>query len=228
MKSLERKLIYSITPFTLLDYPDKTAIIIWFAGCNMRCSYCYNPEIVMGKGKLSFADVRPFLASRSQFIDAVVLSGGECLLYDGIQHIIRAIKSMGFLVKIDTNGSKPHLLNNLLQGGLIDYVALDFKATKAKMVSITAVDFYKEFMTSLDILQHSATPFEVRTTIHSALLDADDIKLMIQTLADVGYTGKYFLQHFRDNTPTLGDLGISDYRIDLGALSQGAISVIQR
>ncbi|MBK8373283.1 MAG: 4Fe-4S cluster-binding domain-containing protein [Saprospiraceae bacterium] len=79
----------------MLDYPDKTACILWFAGCNMRCSYCYNPEIVSGKGKYSFEDIKIFLHSRKHLLDAVVLSGGECLLSNGIKDIIMEIKAVG-------------------------------------------------------------------------------------------------------------------------------------
>jgi pyruvate formate lyase activating enzyme len=204
--SLHRKLIYSITPFTLLDYPDKTACILWFAGCNMRCSYCYNPEIVNGKGKYILEDVRKFLISRQHFLDAVVLSGGECLLSDGIKDIIAEIKSLGYLVKIDTNGSKPEILRDLINNQLIDYVALDFKATKAKTFHITKADFYAEFMASLAILLQSNIQYEIRTTIHSALLDQNDIQEMVNVLTELGYSGKYFIQHFRNNTTTLGNL----------------------
>lgn len=204
--SLHRKLIYSISSFTLLDYPDKAACILWFAGCNMRCSYCYNPEIVTGKGKYTFEDIRKFLISRQHLLDAVVMSGGECLLSDGIKDIIGEIKSLGYLVKIDTNGSKPEILKDLINNQLIDYVALDFKATKAKMFQITKADFYSEFMASLDILLQSDIQYEVRTTVHSALLDQTDIQEMGTILSKLGYSGKYFIQHFRNGTPTLGDL----------------------
>ena len=78
------KLIHSITPFTLLDFPNKTACIVWFAGCNMKCSYCYNPEVVFGKAKLSVEDLMVFLHKRIGLIDGIVLSGGECTLYKEI------------------------------------------------------------------------------------------------------------------------------------------------
>jgi len=90
------KPIYSITPFTLLDYPNKSACILWFAGCNMRCIYCYNPEIVLGKGTLSLEKVLDFLNSRKELLDAVVFSGGECLLHNNILSFIKTVKEMGF------------------------------------------------------------------------------------------------------------------------------------
>lgn len=223
-----RKLIYSITPFTLLDYPDKTACIIWFAGCNMRCTYCYNPEIVTGKGKYSFDDVKNFLLSRQYLLDAVVMSGGECLLSDGIIDIITEIKSMGYLVKIDTNGSRPETLKQLINKQLIDYVALDFKATKAKTFHITKSDFYAEFIASLGILLKSDIQFEVRTTIHSCLLDQSDIQEMINELSALGYSGKYYIQHFRNESETIGNPGPSFCSFNFIDCSNKIIEVIER
>ena len=112
--------IYSITPFTLLDYAHKSACILWFAGCNMRCLYCYNPEIVLGKGSISFEKALGFLRSRKILLDGVVFSGGECLLHKNIIELIAEVKKMGFLVKIDTNGSQPKVLKSLIEKQLID------------------------------------------------------------------------------------------------------------
>ena len=137
--------IYSITPFTLLDYAHKSACILWFAGCNMRCLYCYNPEIVLGKGTISFEKTLTFLNSRKYLLDAVVFSGGECLLHKNILELITEVKKMGFLVKIDTNGSKPAVLRELLKKRLIDYVALDFKALPAHFKKITQSNFFLPF-----------------------------------------------------------------------------------
>ena len=123
--------IYNITPFTLLDYPDKSACIFWYAGCNMRCLYCYNPEIVLGKGTATFSEAISFLKSRQGLLDAVVFSGGECLIHKNILDQIKTVKELGFLIKIDTNGSNPNVLKQLIKSNLIDYVALDFKGTKA-------------------------------------------------------------------------------------------------
>ena len=92
-----------ITPLTFLDYPKKAACIFWFTGCNLRCPYCYNPELVFGKG--GGMDEMAFLQERAGFLDAVVLSGGEATLNPDIAELCRKIKSMGYLVKVDTNES---------------------------------------------------------------------------------------------------------------------------
>ncbi len=200
------KPVYSITPFTLIDFPDKTACIVWFSGCNMRCSYCYNPDIVNGKGKLSYDDVLDFLRKRVNLLDGVVLSGGECTLHKSIVEFIRQIKAFGMLVKIDTNGSNPEMLQILIENKLIDFVSIDFKAPEAKFDSITKSNFNSQFHESLHLLMSSSIPFEVRTTVHSDLLSTNDIKAMSEELVNANYKGKYFLQEFVSNVITIGNL----------------------
>lgn len=226
MKLSAKKIVHSITAFTLLDYPDHTACILWFAGCNMKCSYCYNPEIVFGKGSYSIPEIISFLEKRKGLLDAVVFSGGECLLYKESIELMILIKRMGFLIKIDTNGSKPTRLQEAVALGLMDYVALDFKATRAKFKSITESKFYEHFLECLSILQLSKTPFEVRTTVHSDLLLESDIATMIELLEDNSYIGIYFLQNFRNHF-TLKPLPDSKNR-DYSNLSTNMIQVCSR
>jgi len=222
------KPIYSITPFTLLDYPHKTACILWFAGCNMRCLYCYNPDIVLGKGKLSFQEALKFLKTRVNLLDGVVLSGGECTLHKNIIDLILEIKKLGFLVKIDTNGTTPKTLDGLIKEKLIDYVALDFKAPTNKFESITKSNLYSEFFCSLKLLINNNVPFEVRTTLHSSLLIQNDIQKMIDVLEEVNYKGVYYIQNFVNNTKTLTELENSKYNaINLNSLNT-KLSVVLR
>lgn len=219
------KPIYSLTPFTLLDYPHKSACILWFAGCNMRCLYCYNPEIVFGKGTLSFEKVLEFLKSRKQLLDAVVFSGGECLLHKKSISFIAEVKKMGFLVKIDTNGSQPEVLEELIKKELINYVALDFKAMPANFEKITQSKLFISFEKSLLLLLQSGVPFEVRTTVHSELLNKKDIQEMIGYLENVGYTGNYYIQHFVNGVPTIEKLGHSFQTLENENLSTQKIKV---
>ena len=211
--------IYSITPFTLLDYPDKTACILWFAGCNMRCSYCYNPDIVLGKGKLSFEDALKFLNTRKNLLDGVVLSGGECTLNPKIKSLIKEIKNIGMDVKIDTNGSRPNVLKQLINENLINYVSLDFKTIKNKFHDITKSNLFNQFNISLNLLIQSTIPFEVRTTVHSDLITQEEIQQMLLILEDANYSGKYYLQNYINNTATLGNTNHSKSKfIELGLL----------
>jgi pyruvate formate lyase activating enzyme len=201
--------IYSITPFTLLDYPHQSACILWFAGCNMRCLYCYNPEIVFGKGSISFEKALQFLKSRIQLLDAVVFSGGECLLHKKAVSFITEVKKMGFLIKIDTNGSQPEILEELIKKKLISYVALDFKAMPANFEKITQSSLFVPFAKSLLLLLQNSVPFEVRTTVHSALLNREDIQEMVFFLENFGYSGDYYIQHFVNGASTIERLGHS-------------------
>lgn len=222
------KSIYSITPFTLLDYPDKTACILWFAGCNMRCVYCYNPDIVLGKGKLTFKDALNFIGKRKNLLDGVVLSGGECTLHPNIIYLIKEIRSMGMIVKIDTNGSKPNVLKSLINENLINYVALDFKATLDNYFKITKSHLFKQFKTSFDVLLQSDIPFEVRTTVHSDLINQEDIQHMLNFLEFKKYKGKYYLQNYVNDTATLGNMKNSKYsQIDVQKI-KSSIEVVIR
>lgn len=204
------KPIYSISPFTLLDYSDKTACILWFAGCNMRCVYCYNPKIVLGKGKFTLDEALKFIDSRKNLLDGVVLSGGECTSHKGLEPFLQQLKERGLLVKVDTNGSNPEVLKKWLQEKLINYVALDYKSHPEKYKEVTQSDLYVAFETSLKLLIKSDLPFEVRTTLHSELLFQEDIQQMVTYLEKNMYSGTYYLQDFRNETETLGNVQSSE------------------
>jgi pyruvate formate lyase activating enzyme len=220
--------IYSITPFTLLDYPHKSACILWFAGCNMRCLYCYNPEIVLGKGRISFDETLRFLQSRQNLLDAVVFSGGECVLHKNFIPLIEKVKDMGFLVKIDTNGSSPDILMQLLDLNQIDYIALDYKAPKSKFQDITQSDLYNSFEKALDLILEYQIDFEVRTTYHSDLLTEEDLAEMVAFLESKNYVGNYYIQLFKNNVETISKLDRSVNRIEHEKLSTPTIKVILR
>lgn len=227
-KPLSNKGIFSLTPFTLLDYPHKTACIVWFAGCNMRCLYCYNPDIVLGKGKINFNEVLTFLKTRKGLLDGVVLSGGECTLHKKIIDFIKEIKAMGFAVKIDTNGSNPKILNSLIRDQLIDYVALDYKSLPHTFKKLTQSGLFYEFEESLKLLIQSNISFEVRTTFHSFLITESDFIQMIKYLENQNFEGNYYVQHFMNNVPTLSKLDHSTKEIQFKGFSTPKIKVIIR
>ena len=194
----------------------------------MRCLYCYNPEIVLGKGSLSIGKILSFLHSRKNLLDAVVFSGGECVLHKNILPLIAEVKKMGFLVKIDTNGSSPDVMQQLLDQNRIDYIALDFKAPKSKFQSITQSDLYDSFEETLDLILKSEIPFEVRTTYHSDLLTEEDLEEMVRFLESRNYRGNYYIQYFKNNVETLSKLERSYNRIDCEKLSTTTIKIILR
>lgn len=203
---LADKAIFDITKFTTLDYPNNPACILWFSKCNMSCLYCYNPEIVRGSGKYSNQEVLNFLKSRVGKLNGVVLSGGECTLYSHLIELCEEIKELGFKIKVDTNGLKPDVIKDLIDYSLIDYIALDYKAPTQKFTQITRAISNEKFYKTLDLLIDKDFPFEVRTTVHSDLLQTDDINSIIYDLKTRKYKGTYYIQNFLQVDNTLGDI----------------------
>lgn len=179
----------------------------------MRCLYCYNPDIVLGKGKKTIKEALDFIKTRKGLLDGVVLSGGECTLYKELPEIAREIKKLGFLVKLDSNGANPDCVHFLINEQLVDYVSLDFKAMPDKFESITQSVFFSEFEKTFLILQQSSIPFEVRTTVHSDLLSHHEIQAMISYLEKHQYTGKFYLQNYLNKAKTIGDIKSEHKRI---------------
>ncbi len=224
---LNAKDIYDITKFTHLDYPDKLACIVWFSGCNMRCEYCYNGEIVFSKeGHYSYINVLSFLRTRMNLLDAVVLSGGEASLYSLVK-FCQKIKEMDFLIKLDTNGTNYKVIKELLELELLDYVALDYKAPKEKFTQITMSKKYDEFSQTLNLLIQSDINYEVRTTIHNDLLDEKDINAIVDDLVQRGYNRPYYLQEFLDTGSTIANISKPQKKLDKSLLSEN-INIIWR
>ncbi len=202
----KKKIFDSITPFTLLDYQGVPSAILWFSGCNMRCDFCYNPEIVLGKGKYAFDEIESFLATRRNLLQGVVLCGGEPTIYNELYTICKNIKAMGFKIKLDTNGLKPKMIQHLVQNRLVDCIALDFKAPKEKFKGVTKSDSFEAFEETLRFLLRNSIEYEIRTTFSQVLLSLEDIYTMILFLVQMGYTKNYYLQNFLTSKETLGNI----------------------
>lgn len=202
----QNKPIYLITPFTTLDFPNKTACIAWFTGCNMRCLYCYNKTVVLNEGVVSEDDFLNFLNRRIGKLSGVVFSGGECTINDSFLPLAREVKKREFLLKVDTNGSNLKALKTAIDEKLIDYIALDFKAPIEKFKAITRSNLYENFIQTLEFLISINFKFEVRTTVHADLLLEDDISSMSKMLEKYGYKGTYYLQNFLDTGDNFGNL----------------------
>ncbi|MBD3824040.1 MAG: anaerobic ribonucleoside-triphosphate reductase activating protein [Epsilonproteobacteria bacterium] len=201
--------ICDITPFTLQDFEGLPACIVWFSGCNMRCAYCYNLSIVLDDHThIEEQAVLDFLDSRRGLLEGVVLCGGEPTRYARLYELCRAIKSKGFAIKLDTNGSNPKMLQRLAP--LLDCVALDFKAPGSTFYSITHSHLFKSFEESFCFLLRRKIAFEVRTTYHSKLLSYDDLSQMCRFLAHHGYKAPFYIQNYRPQEFTLRDIGNSE------------------
>lgn len=213
--------IYSVTPFTMLDFPGRTACIIWFSGCNMRCEYCHNPQIVKGRGRQSLEKVLAFLEKRKGLLDGIVLSGGEASVYPALPDFIRQVRTMGYAVKLDTNGLRPDIVRNFIDDNFIDYIAIDYKAPPEKFKRVTGVDKFFLFSETLNLLcEQKDVPFEVRTTVHTGLMNERDITAIISDLDKRFYQGTYFIQNFRNDNdrPTLGNLPPQKRILDIDSL----------
>ena len=208
---------HAITPFTLLDFPDRSACILWVAGCNMRCGYCHNPDIVLGKGKLSEDDALAFLRRRQGLLEGVVLSGGEATTWPGLGDFAAQVKAMGFAVKLDTNGLRPDVVAQMLDRRLIDHFALDYKAPPERFRAVTGTVAFPRFARTLDLLcGQDRVTFEVRTTIHDALLNEGDVLTIATDLARRGYRGRLAVQQavVEPDRPLLGSLPPQSRRLD--------------
>lgn len=217
--------LYDITPFTLLDFPEETACIAWFAGCNLRCVYCHNPDIVHARGHKEVDELLEFLQKRKGLLTGVVFSGGEATFFAGLGPLMRQVKDLGYKIKLDTNGSRPDVLKSLIADELLDYVALDFKCLPERAEELLGTAHYTDrFFESLPLLIREAErglKLEVRTTFHADLMTEEDLGLMIAELDRYGYKGAYYIQNvisFGDKT--LGNVAKPSRGIDSGKLPQ--------
>lgn len=216
--SLNAKVIYDLTSFTHLDYPNHLSCIVWFSGCNMRCDYCYNKDIVFAKdGKYSYNDILDFLKTRVNLLEAVVLSGGEASSYELVPFCLK-IKELGFKIKLDTNGTNFLHVKELIDLNLLDYVALDYKAPISKFTQITHSNKFDEFSKTLDLLIDSNVEFEARTTVHADLLNSDDVNEIILDLKSRGYKNSYYIQEFLETEKNIGDLKRAKNKLNKSAL----------
>ncbi len=184
--------IGGVQKFSLLDYPDKISAIIFTSGCNFRCGYCHNPELFSSNSEWDEEKVLQFLNTRQGKLDGVVITGGEPTIQKGLPEFIKKIKSLNFSVKLDTNGTNPHMLKDLVQSNLIDYVAMDIKAPLSKYKMITGIEPIG-VDESIEFLLKEKIPYEFRTTALSS-------QLLIKDFEEIGKlisgADKYFIQKF--------------------------------
>jgi pyruvate formate lyase activating enzyme len=184
---------------TLIDYPGCIAATVFTVGCNFLCPYCHNPELVdpvkiKKQPKISEQEILNFLKSRQGMLEAVCITGGEPTLYPDLPDFIKKIKKMGFLVKLDTNGSSPTMLEKLLKEKLVDYIAMDIKAPLEKYKEIVGREVILENIQESTELTKQAPDYEFRTTILPKLYNRKDILSIGRWLQGAK---KYYLQQFQ-------------------------------
>ncbi|MBP7811689.1 MAG: anaerobic ribonucleoside-triphosphate reductase activating protein [Candidatus Moranbacteria bacterium] len=196
-------LLSGITKLTLLDYPGKTACIVFTAGCNFRCGYCHNPEFVLPerlkeieKGFIPEDIFFRFLERRKNLLQGVVITGGEPTLHPDLEDFIVKIRALGYAVKLDTNGNRPDVLRRLIERGLVQYVAMDFKTSFVRYPSLSGLGADAEAVEkSFDLLKEGHVPYEFRTTLIREMHTEEVLQEMKQSLQGAA---RYYLQPFRN------------------------------
>ncbi|MBO7156006.1 MAG: anaerobic ribonucleoside-triphosphate reductase activating protein [Clostridia bacterium] len=198
-------IIKGIQKLTLLDYPQKVACTLFTAGCNFRCPFCHNASLVKGDdgAVLNETEVLKYLKLRQGILDAVCITGGEPTLQSDLKEFILKVKELGYCVKLDTNGYKPEVLKELVNEGLLDYVAMDIKNSKegyARTAGLQNIDINK-IEESVDFLMQGNVDYEFRTTVVEELHSESDFFAIAEWLKNAK---KYYLQSFKDSGDILG------------------------
>ena len=203
--------IYGLMKTTLLDYPGKVASTILLGGCNFRCPFCHNMDLITGLNSIDpipLQDVIKHLNLRKGVIDGVCITGGEPTLQSDLTDLIKTIKDIGLLVKLDTNGSKTAVLDELLSKNLLDYIAIDVKSSFSKYPDICGLDqisqetgYIKDILNNVKnsislLINQDSVPYEFRTTVIREYHDSDEFKRIGEMLDGAE---NYYLQNFKDS-----------------------------
>ena len=207
-------IISGMQKLTLVDYPGHTACLIFTQGCNFRCPFCHNRDLVIGTDNSNKIDEQvlfDYLDKRKGLIDGVCISGGEPLLQKDIKLFIKKIREKGYKIKLDTNGSKPEVLQDLIESNLVDYVAMDVKNIFSKYdETIGCKSNLEDIKKSISILKSSNIDYEFRTTIAKELHSLEDIRGILEYL---GNDVKYYLQNYNE-CETVLKKGLSSFSDD--------------
>ena len=211
-------MIGGLQKVTLLDYPGKVASTVFLKGCNLRCPYCHNPKLVIPQEcteDISEEEFLSFLVLRKGKLDGVCITGGEPTLYRRLPELIRRIRDIGYLIKLDTNGTDPEMLRHLLREKMLDYVAMDIKNCPSRYAETCGIDVIKQVKESAELLLHDGVDYEFRTTVchpfHSP-----------REFAEIGKwlkgTKRYYIQPFVDSGNLLGSGASAMTKTELEAL----------
>jgi len=184
--------------FSLIDYPDKICAIVFTQGCNFRCPYCHNPELIDTKrsrsDRFKEEEILSFLERRQGKLEAVTITGGEPLLQAGLEDFLLKVKGLGYLAKLDTNGSFPQRLEKILESRTVDYIAMDIKTSLDKYESVVRKKVETgQILKSIRLIMDSGLDYEFRTTVVKPLFEKDDFIKIGQLVKDCRL---YVLQGF--------------------------------
>jgi len=186
---------------SLIDFPGKLSSVIFFSGCNFDCPYCHNPDLAAGcspqAGTINFDEICRFLEKRQDFLDGVVISGGEPTLQTDIADVCTQIKNLGFPLKLDTNGSRPEVLQHLIDEGLVDYIAMDLKTDPYLYTTYIKRNCDPDpIFSSVRIIMDAGIDYEFRTTCVKPIVTRQTVERICQRIQGARL---YVLQHFRKN-----------------------------
>ena len=191
--------ICGLQKMTLLDYPGQVACTVFLGGCDMRCPFCHNAEILdpSAPSATEEEELLAFLQSRKGMLDGVVITGGEPLMHEELPSLLQKIRGMGFLIKVDTNGNHPEMLRDILNGGLADYVAMDIKNSPERYGATVGLPAFRtgRIEQSIRILLEGSVPCEFRTTVVRPLHDASSFAAIGPWIRGAE---RYYLQPFTD------------------------------
>ena len=218
--------ISGIQKMTLLDFPGKCACTVFLAGCNLRCPFCHNASLVLDTPEPVMDEEAffAFLNKRKGLLDGVCITGGEPTLRKGLPDFIRRIKDLGYLIKLDTNGSNPKMLKTLLEENLLNYVAMDIKNCPGRYAATCGgPDILTSVEECLDLLRRSPVEWELRTTCVKPFHDCDAMEAIGKWLSG---TENYYLQNFVDSGHLVGS-GVSGFtKEEMEALRQAVLPYI--
>ena len=188
---------------TLLDYPGRIACTVFLPGCNLRCPFCHNAALVLRPCPvIPEEELLSFLETRRRKLDGVCVTGGEPTLHKGLPQLLQAIKDLGFLVKLDTNGTRPHVLKEVLDAGLVNYVAMDIKNSPEKYTATCGgIDVLDQVRESIALLETCGVEHEFRTTVLHPFHTPEDLDAIGRWLSG---TKHYYIQAFVDSGDLIG------------------------
>lgn len=206
---------YGIQKLTLLDYPGKVAATLFTGGCNFKCPFCQNSDLVFlpeHTMEIPIEDIRSFLAKRAKVLEGICISGGEPLLQSGLKNFLETVKSYGYSIKIDTNGSFPERLKDIVEAGLCDYVAVDIKNQPRKYAKTIGIDHYdlEKVKETVAYLLENHVDYEFRTTVVKEFHTATDMKKLGEWIRGAKH---YYIQNYRDSDHVI-QAGLHGFTVD--------------
>lgn len=193
--------IHGLQKLTLLDFPGHMSATVFTGGCNFRCPYCHNSELVLNPEsvpRIPDAEVLEFLKSRRKMLEGVCFTGGEATLQKDLPEFMAKVRELGYKIKLDTNGQSPAVLDRLMKAGLLDYVAMDIKNCKERYGETIGIpDFRTDAIeTSIALLMNGNIPYEFRTTVMREFHDTEALTRIGEWIAGAR---RYYLQPFRES-----------------------------